>query len=86
MNTQRRAGDEFADVAFGAGLRYVGPDDLGDGWATPGDIHGPYEFRHVSVGGTLTLETRFNARRRLAPEHPANDREYWERVSTGGGE
>jgi len=38
---------------------------------------GPADGR-VSVGGTLTLETRFNGRRYLAPEHPANEREYWE--------
>jgi hypothetical protein len=79
MSTTQREPDAFADVAFGEKLRYVGPE-CSDGWATPGGIHEPYEFRHVSVGGGLTLETRFNARRHLAPQHPANDREYWEVV------
>ena len=78
MSVQRREPDEFADVAFGEQLRYVGPDAFEGEWAAPGGIHGPYEFRHVSVGGTLTLETTHNARRHLAPEHPANDRDYWE--------
>jgi len=70
--------DTFGDVLFGDHLRYIGPDDFGGEWAAPSDLHGPYEFRHISVGGTLTLETRFNGRRYLAPEHPANEREYWE--------
>jgi len=70
--------DTFGDVLFGDHLRYVGPDDFDGEWAAPTELHGPYEFRHVSVGGTLTLETRFNGRRYLAPEHPANEREYWE--------
>lgn len=78
MSVQRRESDEFADVAFGETLRYVGPDTFDGEWAAPGGIHGPYEFRHVSVGGTLTLDTRFNAPRHLAPEHPANDRDHWE--------
>lgn len=78
MSVQRRGADAFADVAFGERLRYIGPGEFEGEWAAPGGIHGPYEFRHVSVGGTLTLETRFNARRNLAPEHPANDRAYWE--------
>jgi hypothetical protein len=74
------ATDEYDDLQFGDTLRYVGPDEFGDQWAAPGGIHGPYEFRHVSVGGTLSLETRFKAPRHLAPEHPANNRNYWERV------
>lgn len=74
------ATDEYDDLMFGDQLRYVGPDEFDGGYAAPGGIHGPYEFRHVSVGGTLTLETRFNARRHLIPEHPANNRDYWERV------
>jgi hypothetical protein len=72
--------DPFDDLSFGDLLRYVGPDHFDGEWAAPSELHGPYEFRHVSVGGTLTLETRFNGRRYYAPEHPANDRDYWEVV------
>ena len=70
----------YDDLQFGDQLRYVGPDDLDGEYAVPKDRHAPFEFRHVTVGGTLVLETCHNARRRLAPEHPANERAHWEVV------
>jgi len=72
--------DPFDDLSFGDHLRYIGPDDFGGEWAAPSDRNAPFEFRHISTGGTLTLETRFRGRRYLAPEHPANERGYWEVV------
>ena len=71
------ATEEYDDLQFGDTLEYVGPADFGGEWVAPDDLHGPYEFKHVSVGGMLTLGTRFKGRRRLAPEHPANDRSNW---------
>jgi hypothetical protein len=79
VNTSDEGGN-FGDVLFGDQLRYTGPDEFGGEWAAPSDLHAPYEFRHVSVGGTLTLETCFKGRRYYAPEHPANRREYWEKI------
>ena len=72
------ATDAFGDIEFGDTLRYVGPDEFEGDYVAPVEWKGPYEFRHVSVGGTLTLETVHNARRYYAPEHPANCRDYWE--------
>ena len=62
------------------GVRYVGPSTIDSPYAAPPDWKMPYEFKHVSVGGTLTLETTFNGRKRLAPDHPANDPDNWEKV------
>jgi hypothetical protein len=70
----------FEDLTYGDELRYVGPDDVGDGWASPRDYDGPFTFQHVTVGGTLSLLTRFKGRKRYAPEHPCNNRAYWEVV------
>ena len=73
--------DEFDRFAFGDRVVYVGPDELPSPYAAPAEWQGPFEFRHVSVGGALTLETRFNGRRRLASDHPANAAEHWREVS-----
>ena len=63
----------------GDGMKYVGPTPLESPWSAP-DWKGPYEFKHVSMHGTLTIETVFGGRERLAPEHPANDPDNWRAV------
>lgn len=78
-------GESFEGFDHGDRLRYVGPDDFEADWAAPKERHNPHTFKHVSVGGTLTLETKHNARRRLSVDHPAHTPEYWERVETDGG-
>ena len=70
----------FNDVPPGATIEYVGTDEFDGEFVAPDELHGPYEFKHVSIHGTLTLNTCFNGRRRLSPDHPANDRDNW-RVS-----
>ncbi len=75
--------DDFGELSHGDEIEYVGPEDLPGGWAAPLDRNQPYEFQHVSVGGTLTCHTRFGGKKRLSPEHPANDPARWDRI-TGG--
>lgn len=68
----------FERFSYGDELAYVGPASFDGDWRAPRDHWGPFTFCHVTHFGTLGLETRFNAPRSLAPEHPANDAAYWE--------
>lgn len=72
--------ESWDDLDHGDQITYVGPGDLPDDYATPLDRELPYTFQHVSAGGTLSCLTRFTGRKRLAPEHPANDPAHWEVV------
>ena len=68
----------FNKLNYGDEIRYVGPDEVGSPFATPLNYETPYQFQHVSAGGTLSCLTWFNGRKRLAPEHPCNNPAYWE--------
>lgn len=78
--SQTSHADQYDDLQYGDTIRYVGPEELGDGWAAPDDLHGPYMYRSESTGGTLALHTTFKGNRYYSPEHPANNRAYWEVV------
>jgi hypothetical protein len=64
-------------LEHGDQIVYIGPDSLESPYVPPLDRDEPYTFKHVSVGGTLTCETRFGGRKILEPEHPANDPDHW---------
>lgn len=73
--------DTFDDLEYGDRIVYIGPEDLEGDWAAPKASRQPYTFEHVSIGGTLTCETRFKGHKYLAPEHPANDPQNWRRAT-----
>lgn len=76
--------ESFETLSCGDEIEYVGSDELPDGYAAPREGQQPYQFQHVSVGGTLGCLTKFNGKRRLAPDHPANDPAMWRLVTDGG--
>jgi len=78
-------GQSFDGFEFGDQLEYVGPEEVPGDNTTPKDRRAPFEFRHVSMHGTLTVETKHNAPRHYAPDHPVNNPEYWSVVSADGG-
>jgi len=61
-------------------IEYTGPESFEGEWAAPKARNNPHTFQAVTLGGSLTLRTKHNAKRYLAPEHPANNPEYWEHV------
>jgi hypothetical protein len=69
--------DSFEELEYGDKIEYVGPDEFGDEWAAPSDWKMPYTFQHMTHDGTLACITTFKGKKRLAPEHPANNAEYW---------
>lgn len=70
----------FEDLAYGDKIEYVGPDEFGDEWAVPNDWKMPYTFQYVSMEGTLACLTKFDGKKRLRPEHPANNPNYWRKL------
>jgi hypothetical protein len=72
--------NDFDDLHYGDELRYVGPDEFDGSPVAPKDWKQPYTFKFVSMHGTLSCLTKFNGPKRLAPDHPANNPAYWERV------
>lgn len=71
--------DSFGDLDHGEEIAYVGPDEFPGEWDTPHRHELPYRFLHVTTGGALVCLTRFDGKRRLPPEHPANDPGKWRR-------
>ena len=69
--------DSFDDVEHGDQLVYTGPDNLPSPHVPPLDRDNPYTFKHVSLHGTVTFETRFGGRKYLDDEHPANNPDHW---------
>lgn len=63
--------------SFGDKIVYNGPEDLPSPYSAPTEWKGPFQFQHVSIDGTLTLETKFKGRKYLSPDHPANNSDYW---------
>ncbi|WP_134672648.1 hypothetical protein [Halorussus marinus] len=73
----------FDQLDYGDTIEYVGPDEFdGETAVAPQDWKQPYTFRSLSVGGTLSCDTRFNGKKVLTPDHPANNPEYWRPVDS----
>jgi hypothetical protein len=70
----------FNAFSYGDKIRYIGPEDLPGEWAAPRTGEQPYTFRFESMHGTLGCFTKFNGKKILAPEHPANNPDFWEQV------
>jgi hypothetical protein len=70
----------FDILRYGDKIVYIGPERLPSPFAAPIGYKQPYTFCHVSAGGTLKCETKFNEPQSLSPDHPANTPANWRRA------
>jgi len=67
----------FEDLDFGTELRYIGPDEVADGFVTPKERAQPYTLKYVSAHGTVAFEDQYNRPKYLGTSHPCRDPRYW---------
>ena len=71
----------FDELSYGDVLEYVGPENFDGEFVAPAGWKQPYTFEHISLHGTLSCLTKFNGKKRLSADHPANDPTFWRVVS-----